>query len=141
MHARAPPRTTTTGRLGGTHLRVVLCVAALLSLFLSIHLSVSGSLVFPYVAAFATSFALICLESRRISTGLVIAAFLLLTATVAFFALPAAQLGCTVADLPFLALCHSPSPDSWYFHRDVDKIATERVPCKVDVLTAILRGE
>ena len=43
--------------------------------------------MFPYVAAFATSFALICLESRRISTGLVIAAFLLLTATVAFFAL------------------------------------------------------
>lgn len=87
MYARAPSLAPTTGRLGGTHLRIVLCVAALLSLFLSIHLSVSGSLLFPYVAAFATSLALICLESRRLSTGLIIAAFLLLTATVAFLAL------------------------------------------------------
>src|SRR5437879_6392457 len=37
--------------------------------------------------AIATSLALICLESRRLSTGVVVAAFLLLTATVALFAL------------------------------------------------------
>ncbi|WP_161849282.1 hypothetical protein [Bradyrhizobium sp. CCBAU 051011] len=56
-------------------------------MFLSIHLSASGRLLFPYVAAFATSLALICLEWRRVSIGVVIAAFLLLIATVAFFAL------------------------------------------------------
>jgi hypothetical protein len=64
-----------------------LSVAALVSLFLSIHLSASGTLVFPYVAAFATSLVLICLESRRLSRGVVTAGFLLFAATVAFFAL------------------------------------------------------
>ena len=86
MHALAL-RAPTTRRVGGTHFRIFLCVATLLSIFLSIHLSVSGVLLFPYVVAFATSLALICLESRRLSTGVIIAACLLLTATVAFFAL------------------------------------------------------
>ena len=96
MHAPAPSRATLPGRLarattarrlGGTHLRILLCVAALLSLFLSIHLSVSGRLLFPYFAAFATSLALICLESQRLSIGLTIAACLLLMTTVGFFVL------------------------------------------------------
>jgi hypothetical protein len=88
MQAPALSRATTTRHhVGGTHFRILLCVASLLSIFLSIHLSVSGSLLFPYVAAFAASLALICLESRRLSTGVIIAACLLLTATMAFFAL------------------------------------------------------
>ena len=86
MHAPAQSNVTTAGLLGKTYLRIMLCVATLLSIFLAIHLSVSGNLVFPYVAAFATSVALICLEWRRISTEVVIAACLLLVATVAFFA-------------------------------------------------------
>jgi len=86
MHAPAQSRARSV-RLGGTYLRISLCVAALLSLFLSIHLFASGTLLFPYVAAFATSLVLICLESRRLSTGALMASFLLFTATVAFFAL------------------------------------------------------
>lgn len=87
MHNPTQSSATATVRLGGTNLRIWLCVATLFSVFLSIHLSVSGSLLFPYVAAFATSLVLICLEWRRLSTGVAIAACLLLTATVAFFAL------------------------------------------------------
>jgi hypothetical protein len=87
MHAPAPSSARTSVRLGGTHLRTFLCVATLFSVFLSIHLSASGRLLFPYVAAFATSLALICLEWRRVSIGALIAACLLLIATVAFFAL------------------------------------------------------
>jgi hypothetical protein len=86
MHAPAQSNVTTAGLLGKTYFRIMLCVTTLLSIFLAIHLSVSGNLVFPYVAAFATSLALICLEWRRISTEVVIAACLLLVATVAFFA-------------------------------------------------------
>jgi len=86
MHAPVQTSATNFGRLG-KYLRVSLCVATLLSTFLAIHLSVSGNLVFPYVAAFAASLVLICLEWRRISTGVVGAACLLLIATVAFFAL------------------------------------------------------
>jgi len=86
MHALAQSSVTTAGLLGKTYLRIILCVTTLLSIFLAIHLSISGNLVFPYVAAFATPLALICLEWRRISTGVVIAACLLLVATVAFFA-------------------------------------------------------
>jgi hypothetical protein len=87
MHAPAQSRARTTVRPGGTHLRILLCIATLISIFLSIHLSVTGTLFFPYVAAFATSLVLIFLEWRRLSTGVVIAACLLLIATVAFFAL------------------------------------------------------
>jgi succinoglycan biosynthesis transport protein ExoP len=78
---------TPARHLGGTHLRILLCVVMLLSFFLSIHLSVSGRLLFPYFAAFATSLALICLEWRRLSIRLIIAACLLLATTVGFFAL------------------------------------------------------
>lgn len=86
MHSSARLNATGAGPLGATLLRIILCALTLLSIFLSINLSVSGRLLFPYVAAFATSLALICLESRRISTGVVFAACLLLTATVTFFA-------------------------------------------------------
>jgi hypothetical protein len=87
MFAAAQSSMTTVDPLGKTSFRVMLCVTTLLSIFLAIHLfSASGNLVFPYVAAFATSVALIWLESRRISTGVVIAACLILVATVAFFA-------------------------------------------------------
>lgn len=85
MHA--PAQSSARTRLGGTHLRVFLCVATVFSVFLSIHLSVSGRLIFSYAAAFATSLVLICLEWRRISTGVVVAACLLLMATVALFVL------------------------------------------------------
>jgi hypothetical protein len=88
MHAPARSSATTAGLRRRTHFRtIILSVITLLSIFLSINLSFSGSLLFPYVAAFATSLALIRLDSRRISTGVVVAACLILTATVAFLAL------------------------------------------------------
>jgi hypothetical protein len=87
MLAPAQSSMTTVGLPGKTSFRIMLCVTTLLSIFLAIHLSFAGSLLFPYAAAFATSLTLICLESRRISSGVVIAACLLLMATVAFFAL------------------------------------------------------
>jgi hypothetical protein len=87
MHAPAQLNATSAGRLGGAAFRITFCLITLLSIFLSINLSISGSLVFPYVAAFAGSLVLICLESRRITTGMLIAFCLLLIATVALFAL------------------------------------------------------
>ncbi len=78
---------TNVDRPGRSHLRASLCVATLLSIFLAINLSVSGTLIFPYVGAFATSVPLICLEWRRLSIRMVGAACLLLVATVTFFAL------------------------------------------------------
>src|SRR5262249_52451885 len=84
---RTPPSSLKRVTLGGTHVRILLCVGILLSIFLSIHLSVSGRPLFPYFAAFATSLALICLEWQRLSTGLIIAACLLLATTVFFFVL------------------------------------------------------
>ena len=87
MHAPAQSNAASAGRLGRTPLRIILCVITLLLIFLSINLSASGSLLFPYFGAFVTSVALICLESRRISRGVIMAACLILAATVTFFAL------------------------------------------------------
>jgi hypothetical protein len=87
MHAPAQRSARTIARFGGRRLRVLLCAATLVSVFLSIHLFVSGTLLFPYAAAFTTSLVLIWLEWRRLSTGAGIAACLLVIATVAFFAL------------------------------------------------------